>query len=48
MANKDLKDVDAVNLAQITPHGLGVVSESRPVDESIIPKNNCSWNLFRK
>ena len=36
MANKDLKDVDAVNLAWIIPQRLDVVSESRPVEELIV------------
>ena len=36
IANKDLKNVAAVNLARITPHRLDVVSESRPVDESSV------------
>ena len=36
MANKDLKDNDAVNLAHITSHQLDMVSESSPAVEKLI------------
>ena len=36
MTNKDLKNVAAVNLARLTPRRLDVVSESRPMDESLV------------
>ena len=35
MANADLKDVETLQLAQNTPHRLDVISESRPVSDTV-------------